>query len=245
MTTKAVHFAAKKKLRIAGLMSGTSADGVDAAIIDFDGRDVKLLAFEMFPYPPALRGAIFRLFRPETSGTDDICRMNFVLGEIFADAVVRVCRKAGIDPRSIDLIGSHGQTIYHIPQKPRSTLQIAEPSIIAERTGITTVADFRPRDIAAGGQGAPLVPFADYILFRHKRKNRALQNIGGIANVTFLPAGGTIEDVLAFDTGPGNMMIDRVTSMITDGREDYDKAGKLAAPGKVLASLLREWMRPA
>jgi len=142
-------------------------------------------------------------------------------------------------------VGSHGQTVYHIPDSRReggrkvcSTLQIGEPSVIAERTGITTVADFRPRDVAAGGEGAPLVPFADYFLFAHRRLTRAVQNIGGIANVTYLPAGGSVADVLAFDTGPGNMMIDRVVHHVTRGRAGYDAGGRLAARGKVHAPLL-------
>jgi len=234
---------AKKVLRIAGLMSGTSADGVDVAVIDFDGRGVRVVGFDMVRYSKKIRESIFKLFDPATSRVDEICRMNFFIGELFAEALITVCRKKKIKLDSIDLIGSHGQTIYHIPAKPRSTLQIGEPSVIAERTGIMTVADFRPRDIAAGGQGAPLVPYADWILFGDKRKTRALQNIGGIANVTFLPAGGGIGDILAFDTGPGNMIMDRLTSLITDHRQTYDAGGKLAARGRVLPSLLNQWMR--
>lgn len=230
-------------MRIAGLMSGTSADGVDVAIIDFDGSRVQVRAFEMIPYPPEVREEIFRAFRPETGRVDAICRLNFTLGEMFAKALMRLSKKSGIGLETIDLVGSHGQTIYHIPERPRSTLQIGEPSVIAERTGITTVADFRPRDIAAGGQGAPLVPFADYLLFRDPRKNRALQNIGGIANVTYLPAGGGIEDVLAFDTGPGNMVIDRLIGRLTQGQKAYDAGGDMAGRGTVHAALLGELLR--
>lgn len=232
----------KRKLRVAGLMSGTSADGVDVGIIDFDGKRVDLLAFGMYPYSEGFRKKIFNLFRPETGRVDEICQMNFEIGEIFAAALKKLSRKSGIDLTTIDLIGSHGQTIYHIPEKPRSTLQIGEPSVIAERTGITTVADFRPRDIAVGGQGAPLVPYADYILFSDRRKTRALQNIGGIANVTYLPAGGQVADILAFDTGPGNMVIDRVVWLMTGGRKSFDAGGKMAAEGKVNPELLQRLM---
>jgi len=189
-------------MRIAGLMSGTSADGVDVAIVDISGKDVRVLAFHTYPYTPQRRKKVFALFDPETSRIDDICHTNFVLGEVFAEALLALCKKSGISRESIDLIGSHGQTIWHNPtgrkysrRLIRSTLQIAEPVVIAQRTGITTVADFRPRDMAAGGQGAPLVPYADFFLYQDKRIWRAVQNIGGIANVTFLPAGGKLDDV--------------------------------------------------
>jgi len=172
--------AKKKKMRVAGLMSGTSADGVDVAVVDMDERVVELVAFETFPYPAILQKAIFQLFEPDSARLDDICHFNFVLGEVFADSIIKLCWSAKIPLNSIDLIGSHGQTIYHNPKGRRydknlvrSTLQIGEPSVIAQRIGITTVADFRPRDMTANGQGAPLVPFADYILFSDK--NSAVQ----------------------------------------------------------------------
>ena len=176
--------------------------------------------------------------------------MNFVLGDVFATAVLETAKKKRVPLTSIDLVGSHGQTIYHIPQGRRfgkqilrSTLQIGEPSIIAERTGITTVADFRPRDVAAGGEGAPLVPYTDWLLFADRRKTRAVQNIGGIANVTYLPAGGDIGDVLAFDTGPGNMMIDRVVHLLTKGKLSYDAGGKFAIRGSIDRKLLADLMQ--
>ncbi|MHC4187205.1 MAG: anhydro-N-acetylmuramic acid kinase, partial [Planctomycetota bacterium] len=187
------RLAKKKKLRVAGLMSGTSADGVDVVVVDIrdNNHAVNLIAFDTFPYPAALRTAVFKLFQPTTARLDDICHFNFVLGEVFANSITKLCKKAKISLNSIDLLGSHGQTIYHNPKgtrygknQVRSTLQIGEPSVITQRTGITTVADFRPRDMAAKGQGAPLVPFADYFLFRDKRICRAIQNIGGIANLT-------------------------------------------------------------
>lgn len=250
MNQKVKQLMARKKLRVAGLMSGTSADGIDAAIIEFDGRAVNLLAFEMVPYPRKIQNNIFELFSPETSRVDQICHMNFLLGELFAQALVGLAEKNKIPLSSIDLIGSHGQTIFHRPlgrtvngRKIRSTLQIGEPSIIAERTGITTVADFRPRDIAVGGEGAPLVPFADYLLFSHKTKSRVLQNIGGIANLTWLEAGGAPEDILAFDTGPGNMIIDRTVSLMTHGRQKYDEGGKLASRGQINEKWLKQLMK--
>ncbi len=245
-----VEFARKSTMRIAGLMSGTSADGVDTAIVDISGNDVRVLAFQTYPYTSQRRIRIFALCDPETSRVNDICHMNFVLGEIFAQALLALCKKSGISPDSIDLIGSHGQTIYHNPtgrrftgRKIRSTLQIGEPSVIAQRTGITTVADFRPRDIAAGGQGAPLVPYADFFLFQNKRISRAVQNIGGIANVTFLPAGGKIDDVIAFDTGPGNMIIDRIIQLATGGKTKYDRNGRRAAKGSVNSALLKKLLK--
>jgi anhydro-N-acetylmuramic acid kinase len=239
--------ARKKKLRIAGLMSGTSADGVSTAIVEIAPRQVRILAFRTFPYPPEIRRRVFALFQPGTARLDEICRLNFLLGERFAGALIALAKSSRIPLPSIDLVGSHGQTICHLPRDPRSarrnagsTLQIGEPSVIAERTGITTVADFRPRDIAAGGEGAPLVPYADFLLFRHPRRSRAIQNIGGIANVTWMPARPRIGDLIAFDTGPGNMMMDRVTQLITRGKQTYDDGGHLALRGRVNPRLLAE-----
>jgi anhydro-N-acetylmuramic acid kinase len=253
---------AKRRLRVAGLMSGTSADGIDAAIVDITAPTsrraamgtwrprVDLLAFQTFPHPPALRRQIFALFDADKARVDDLCHLNFVLGEAFAQAILRLARKSRIPLASIDLVGSHGQTVWHMPEGRRagrrlvrSTLQLGEPSVIAERTGITIVADFRPRDIAAGGEGAPLVPFADYLLFGGARKTRAVQNIGGIANVTFLPAGGGPTDTIAFDTGPGNMMIDRIVHHVTYGRSHYDAGGRMAARGRIDQRLLAQLMR--
>jgi anhydro-N-acetylmuramic acid kinase len=240
----------KDKMRVVGLMSGTSADGVDAGLVDITEREVRLLAFGVFPYPNALRRAILHLCRPESARLEDICHYNFVLGEVFADAVIKLCAGSSIALSSIDLIGSHGQTIHHNPHGKRyagavirSTLQIGEPSVIAQRTGITTVADFRPRDVAAGGEGAPLVPYADHVLFGHSRRCRAVQNIGGIANVTFLPPGGKVNDVIAFDTGPGNMVIDGIIRLISRGKKRYDHNGTMAARGAVDKTLLNEMLK--
>ena len=240
----------KAKMRVAGLMSGTSADGVDVAIIDINENRVSVLTFDTFRYPATLRRHIFELCELKSTSPADLCHFNFVVGEVFAESFLKLCRNNGINPGTVDLVGSHGQTIYHNPKGRRfgrrivrSTLQIGEPSVIAQRTGITTVADFRPRDMAANGQGAPLVPFADYFLFRDKRRNRAIQNIGGIANVTYLPAGCKPHDIIAFDTGPGNMIMDRFISLITGGRQNLDRGGKLASPGKVDKAMLNNMLR--
>jgi anhydro-N-acetylmuramic acid kinase len=234
-------------LRVAGLMSGTSADGIDVAIIEL-GSGMSILAFDTFPYPAAVRRQVLAL--PHSGTTADVCRMNFVIGELFADALIALCRRSRIPLSSIGLVGSHGQTVWHDPngirlgkKLIRSTLQIGEPCIIAARTGITTVADFRPADIAAGGQGAPLIAYADHMLLSSRRKTRVLQNIGGIANLTWLKAKGTIDDIIAFDTGPGNMVIDHVVTTVTKGRLSYDKNGRIAARGKVNERLLGRLMK--
>jgi len=240
----------KPVLRAAGLMSGTSADGIDAAIIDFSAKKIDVLAFYTFSYPGAVRKAIFELFDTKKATIGQVSHLNFVLGELFANAVKKLCKKSGIDIKTIDLIGSHGQTIFHNPHGKRygrkiirSTFQIAEPCVIAQRAGILTVADFRTADIAAAGQGAPLVPYTDYILFSHKTKNRIIQNIGGIANLTWLAASGNRDDIIAFDTGPGNMIIDHIAELITKGRQKYDKDGRMAAKGSVNKKFLEGLMR--
>lgn len=242
----------KSTLRVIGLMSGTSADGIDAAAVDVPARgaDIRLLAFRTYPYPPSVRKLVLELSDPSRGSVDRICHANSVLGELFAEAALRLCEESGVPLGSVDLIGSHGQTIYHLPRGPRfrgrrlgSTLQIGEPCVIAERTGITTVADFRPRDVAAGGQGAPLVPYADFVLFEHRRLSRVLVNVGGIANLTYLPAGAGPEDILAFDTGPGNMVMDGLVRRMTSGRESFDRDGCRARAGRVHERLLSELRR--
>ena len=235
----------RKQLRVAGLMSGTSVDGIDIAIVDFHGGKPKLLAFDKVFYEPSLRTMILKISNPNTSSVDAICHYNTVVGTIFAESLIKFCKKKGPPLDTIDLIGSHGQTIYHNPggkqfghRLIRSTLQIGEPAVIAQKTGITTVADFRPGDMAAGGLGAPLVPFADHILFTHKTLSRAVQNIGGIANVTYLPAAAAPNQIIAFDTGPGNMVIDGFVELITEDRKHYDRNGKMAKKGTVNTSFL-------
>src|SRR3989338_5563296 len=237
----------KKIIKAIGLMSGTSADGVDAAIVEIKGKGLdykaSLITFKKLQFSKDLRELIHKVSTPEYGRVDLICQLNFLIGELFAKAAIGVVKKAGYKMRDIDLIGSHGQTIYHMPKgKPPSTLQIGEPSVIAERTGVTTIADFRTMDIAAGGIGAPLTTFAHYILFKRKDKGIAVNNIGGISNVTFIPADGDINNVIAFDTGPGNMLIDSIVHIITKGRMGYDKGGRLASRGRICEKLLDELM---
>ena len=209
------------------------------------GTRLKILGFATYDYPPELRDEVFRLFTPESSTVDRISHMNFVLGEFFAEAALRLMVDHDLDPGEIDAIGSHGQTIHHLPRlrdahgfKVRSTLQIGEPAIIAERTGVPVVADFRKADIAAGGEGAPLTPYLDYILHRSPDRSRVLQNIGGIANLTYLPAGADLGDVVAFDTGPGNMVIDAVARRLAS--EPFDRDGEIAASGTADMDLIEE-----
>ena len=245
------QLAQKETKKVVGLMSGTSVDGVDAAVVEIRGHgletQVELLAFHSHAFEAEARDRIFDLFQPETSRVDEICQMNFLIGEVFADAAVAAIRETGLDAGEIDLIGSHGQTIYHLPPQAGaeyvpSTLQIGEPAVIAHRTGIPTIANFRVADLAAGGQGAPLVPYVDFLLFRQPDRTVALQNIGGISNVTLIPRGAAGSDVLASDTGPGNMIIDSVMASLTEREQRYDNAGKFAAQGSVCKSLLGEWL---
>ena len=246
------QLAQKRTKKVIGLMSGTSVDGIDAALVEIQGHglgtQVELLAFYSHPFETEIRDRIFDLFQPETSRVDQICQMNFLIGKIFADAALGVIREAEIQVEEIDLIGSHGQTVYHLPPQPEaqyvpSTLQIGEPAVIAYRTGLPTIANFRVADLAAGGQGAPLVPYVDFLLFRRADRTVALQNIGGISNVTLIPAKAVASDVLASDTGPGNMIIDSVMEIFTDGAKRYDNAGEFAVQGSVCDSLLAEWLQ--
>ena len=219
-------------MRAAGLISGTSVDGIDVAVVDI-GDGIHVVATATVPYPPEVRAAILSVSNAATH-TGTVARLNFLLGELFAEAV----QKTGVPLETIELIGSHGQTIFHegepvefLGRKIASTMQIGEAAVIAERTGIETIADFRPADIAAGGKGAPLVPFLDYQLFRHPERARIALNIGGIANITVIPANSKPEDVIAFDTGPGNMVMDAVAP-------PFDRDGERARAGKVNRALL-------
>lgn len=226
-----------------GLMSGTSADGIDAVVARLNGAGrglrAELIAHVHKKFSPAFRERVLNACLHGTVA--EICELNFVLGEHFARAALSAILLAKLKPSQITAIGSHGQTVHHLPNaKTPSTLQIGEPSVIAERTGITTVADFRVRDMAAGGQGAPLVPFADWVLFTHDVRPRIIQNIGGIGNLTFLPPRASLEDVIAFDTGPGNMVMDGVVTKLTRGREAFDRGGQCAARGVVSQTLLNE-----
>jgi len=227
---------------VAGLMSGTSLDGIDVALVRIKGSgattQVEPLAFKTIPYSAEERQDILAACSLEKVDVAAVCRLNFQLGELFAAAVIDICRETGLTLSKLDIIGSHGQTIRHLPGN--STLQIGEPAVIAERTGVITVADFRVRDVAAGGQGAPLVPYSEYLLYRDATKTRVLLNIGGIANVTVLPAGAGPEAVVAFDTGPGNMMLDACIEKLTGGRARFDSGGSMASQGAVHTGLLAE-----
>ncbi|MFV1952031.1 MAG: anhydro-N-acetylmuramic acid kinase [Nitrospinota bacterium] len=243
-----------KTKKVVGLMSGTSADGVDAALVEIRGcgleTRINLLAFEIYPFPKNIRKSIFKASNISSSTIDLISGLNFYLGEIFARATIDIAKKGDVDISNLDLIGSHGQTIYHNSDPNNdphygiaSTLQIGEPSIIAERTGVTTVADFRPRDMAAGGIGAPLSPYVHFLLFRDIYHTRVIHNIGGISNLTMIPGGGDMSKVMAFDTGPGNMVIDGVTSIMTNGEKGWDENGILASRGKIDKELLSVLMK--
>jgi len=223
-------------MRVAGVMSGTSLDGIDVAIVEVRGRRVETIGFQSTPYPERVRAAIHAVSNAATT-TSAISRLNYALGEHYARAVLRAIRRLG----PVELIGCHGQTIYH--EGASSTLQIGEPAVVAEQTGIPVISNFRARDIAAGGQGAPLVPYVDYLLFRHPKRTRVALNIGGIANITVIPPGAMPGQVVAFDTGPGNMVIDALTREYSNGKLGYDRGGRIAASGKVHAGLLDQLLR--
>lgn len=234
-------------MRVAGLISGTSADGIDVAVVEIRGAGrrtrLRLEAFRTVSYPARIRQAILAASNARAISTAEISQLNFLVGELFARALLKTCRG-----RKPDLVGTHGQTIYHqgLPGpchgfRVSSTFQIGEPAVIAERAGVTTVGDFRTADMAAGGEGAPLVPFLDYLLFRHPRRTRVGLNLGGIANVTVIPAGAGPEDVMAFDTGPGNMVIDALVAHFSRGRSHFDCGGRIAARGAIDVGLFNEW----
>ncbi|MCJ7841527.1 anhydro-N-acetylmuramic acid kinase AnmK [Lederbergia sp. NSJ-179] len=232
-----------------GLMSGTSVDGIDAALVQIKGcgidSKVELLGFLTMPFAEEVRQEIFQCLDPERSNVALVCHLNFKLGYVMAEAVKEVCKQADVPLTEIDFVASHGQTVYHLPHKDgayeRSTLQIGEPAIIAYETGTTVISNFRSMDMAAGGEGAPLVPYADYVLYRNDHKGVALQNIGGIGNLTAIPKQATLDDVIAFDTGPGNMVIDELCRLLKG--KPFDDGGKWAASGQVDYSLIESWMK--
>jgi anhydro-N-acetylmuramic acid kinase len=251
----------KPRLLAIGLMSGTSVDGIDAALVEIEGvareARVRLLAFASYPFPTSLRERVFALFDPATARIDEICRLDFLLGELFAAAALKMLRDNAREAEDVDLVGTAGQTVWHAPEPvvaevatpwageilmTRSTLAIGQASVIAERTGILTMGDLRVRDVAAGGHGAPLVAYADWVMLTHEGLGRCVQNIGGIGNVTYLPPGAGRGDVFAFDTGPGNMVMDAVTTAVTGGAQTYDHDGEIAARGRVHEGLLAEWL---
>src|SRR3989339_424369 len=229
----------KKRKYIIGLMSGTS---VDVVLTNINGNGIKTrikqLGFITYPFPKQMQEMILRNAETNSGNVTEICKLNFLIARVYVNAIKTLCRKIKFPLNNIDLIGSHGQTIHHLPIKDKlfgynssSTLQIGDPSVIAKLTGMLTVGDFRVGDVALGGQGAPLVPYFDYIIFHSKEKNRALLNIGGISNITILNKKFKVDDVIAFDTGPGNMLIDYLSKQFFD--KDYDKDGKIAKRGKL------------
>ncbi|SDF74569.1 anhydro-N-acetylmuramic acid kinase [Fontibacillus panacisegetis] len=240
---------------LVGLMSGTSVDGIDAAVVKLSppaereqGVEVELLAFENTPFEVQVRNSIFELFDPANATIDKVGAMNMWLGELYAQATLSIIGKSGLSPSQIFAVGSHGQTIYHAPEENvmgdynlHCTVQIGDGAVIANRTGIPCVSDFRVADMAMGGQGAPLVPFTEYLLFSNPETTLLMQNIGGIGNVTVLPANASPEGVFAFDTGPGNMIIDGLVSQLY-APMTMDVGGEISASGQVIDELLK-WMQ--
>lgn len=233
---------------VLGLMSGTSCDGVDAVFVSIRARGLQMrvtpLAHQYARYPARLRARLLRVMCPAETTTGELAGLHADVGRFYARAARKAIETCN-GGRRPDLIGCHGQTIAHLADRTAgsATLQIGEAAFIAAETRCPVVADFRQADLAAGGQGAPLVPWTDLVLFGDRRVNRALQNIGGIANVTYLPAGGGARDVVAFDTGPGNMVIDELVRIATNDRQSFDTGGRIAARGRVLEGVLARWLR--
>ncbi len=234
---------------VAGVMSGTSADGINVALARIQGRGfrsrLELLAHYQFPYPDNARRAVLAAMNAGSAKVADLSRLSFLLGELYADAVRAAQRRARLE---CELVGCHGQTLYHqgdpklfLGRRIASTWQTGEAAIIAAKLGVPVISDFRPADMAAGGKGAPLVPFLDYVLYRHRRYGRIVQNLGGIGNLTAVPPRALPEDVVAFDTGPGNMVIDAVMEHLCD--RPYDRNGRLAARGDPIERVLQQLLR--
>jgi len=236
----------KEIKHVIGIMSGTSLDGVDVALIKLEGNStfskIELIGFLEYPFPKGVKEKLLKNSTKETSNVEDLSQLNFLIPNIYLDAIKNLCNDLNFPIENIDLIGSHGQTVQHLPKPTKyfgynisSTLQIGDPAVLAKLTGITTVGDFRTGDIALGGEGAPLIPYFDYIFFHSHKKNRALLNIGGISNFTILNKETGLQDVLAFDTGPGNMLIDTLTKKLFN--KNFDKDGNIARVGKLNAEL--------
>lgn len=235
---------ARRSRIIIGLNSGTSADGVDAVACEIAGRGsairARVLGHLQRAYAPGVRRRLLAIMAPAATRTEELCRLDVEVGRAFAQAAAELVRRLGL--RRVDLAGSHGQTICHLPpghSRVPATMQIGDAAVISDALGCRVVHHFRQADMAVGGQGAPLVPWTDYVLFRHAKKSRVIQNIGGIANLTWLPAGGDVTDTIAFDTGPGNMMIDGLARHFSKGRRAYDRGGAMAARGAVSMPVLR------
>jgi len=231
---------------VIGLMSGTSADGVDAAVVEWpegeETRPFELLAHFESSFSGEMQSRVHRLAAGEVDGAlvlRELAELNVLLAERFSQAALEAARAAGLSMDQVSAIASHGQTIAHHPEL-RATLQIGDPSLIAERTGCTTVANFRPRDIALGGQGAPLAPFFHHAAFSSPDESRVALNLGGIANVTWLPSSGDPDAVIAFDVGPANSLLDGVVASLSDGRERFDRDGAHALAGRIDEALLAE-----
>jgi anhydro-N-acetylmuramic acid kinase len=238
----------KKAMIVAGVMSGTSADGINVALVRIGGRSrigFELLGHAEHSYPKKVRGAVLAAMNASRANVADLARLNFLLGELYSDAVLATERQFHA---KVDLVGCHGQTLYHqgepqrfLGRKLPATWQTGEAAIIAASVGVPVVSDFRPADMAAGGKGAPLVPYLDYMLFRDAHVGKIVQNIGGIANLTVIPAGASANDVVAFDTGPGNMVIDAVTEKLFG--QPFDRGGRIAGSGKVLDKIISKFLR--
>ena len=241
-------YTARREHLIVGLMTGTSADAVDAVLVRFRGLGLdarhEVLAYRETPLEPALRREVLEVAAAQELAPERLMRLDAALGECFAATVLELLAGAKVDPGRVDAVGSHGQTVRHIPRHQGEgqalTLQLGSAALLAEHSGLTVVSDFRTRDTAAGGEGAPLVPLADWWLFHSKSEARALLNLGGMANVTWLARDGSLADVLAFDTGPGNSVLDALMSLRSDGRETHDRDGAVAASGRVNEALLAE-----
>ncbi len=236
-----------------GMISGTSVDGIDVALVEIDGHArgaaIHTVGFETAPYPETVRSELLALYDDPRDAVARLCSLNVVIGECFAAAALATCDRHGINPAALSVIGSHGQTVWHqpahdptLPLSVPSTLQIGEPSVIAAVTGAPVVADFRVADMAVGGQGAPLAPYLDWAALGEASRNRCVQNIGGIGNVTWLPAGGDRDAVIAFDTGPGNILIDALVTLLSGGMQTFDRDGVHAARGAVDTAMLARLM---
>jgi anhydro-N-acetylmuramic acid kinase len=237
------RIAGKDERLVAGYMSGTSTDGIDVALTRIRGSGpdtrVELLGYSSVPFEAELRRRLLGLLMPAAVTAGEVTRLSYELAERYAQSLADLTRDLGFALSDIDLIGHHGVVFYHAEGM---YADIGEASVIAERTGITVVTDFRVRDCAAGGQGAPLSPYVDWILFNHPDKSRAVQNIGGIANVCAMPANATVDDLIGFDTGPGNRIVDTLMALITGGQQTFDRDGAMAASGQVNEALLDELM---
>lgn len=245
-----IELMGKSRRVVAGAMSGTSADGVDVVVVELEGhgRGIRwrVITQGVLPYDPELRRAVLRT--SEGGTCRDVCVLNFAVGQYFARAILEVLGTGGVKLSEVDAAGSHGQTVYHMPEyarvgrvTTRCTLQVGHPAVIAEETGLLVVGDFRVRDVAAGGQGAPIIAYVDWALLSDPRTGRLVQNIGGIANVTVLPPGAGLDEIYAFDTGPGNMVIDEAMRILYG--LDYDEGGSTASRGSPDGRLLEELMR--